>query len=83
MPKYDNVLANRLTSSWESVSTVARTLNFALTVRDNAALGTAQTNTDSAVITVKNNSCWPFKVTSQNTDAVAWYQGNTKLLLGT
>ncbi|MDG2433054.1 reprolysin-like metallopeptidase [Flavobacterium sp.] len=74
MPNYTNVLANKLTSRWESVSSVARTLNFALTARDNAALGTAQTNTATSVVTV-SGTIGPFAVTSQNTDAVAWYQG--------
>ncbi len=79
MPKYENVIANRLTSAWESVATVARRLNFALTVRDNAALGSAQTNTDSAVITV-SGTAGPFVVTSQNNDAVAWYKGNMQTI---
>ena len=79
MPNYANVLANKLTSRWESVSTVARTLNFALTARDNAALGTAQTNTAAMVVTV-SGTVGPFVVTSQNTDAVAWYQGNSQAI---
>ena len=79
MPSYSNVLANKLTSSWESVSTVARTLNFALTVRDNATQGTAQTNTDIAVVTV-SGVVGPFVVSSQNTDAVAWYQGESQTI---
>ena len=79
MPNYANVLANKLTSRWESVSTVARTLNFALTARDNAALGTAQTNTAAMVVTV-SGTVGPFVVTSQNTDAVAWYQGNSQTI---
>lgn len=79
MPNYANVLANKLTSRWESVSSVARTLNFALTARDNAALGTAQTNTAAMVVTV-SGTVGPFVVTSQNTDAVAWYQGNSQTI---
>ncbi|MFT5251304.1 MAG: subtilisin-like proprotein convertase family protein [Flavobacteriales bacterium] len=79
MPNYANVLANKLTSRWESVSSVARTLNFALTVRDNAALGAAQTNTAAMVVTV-SGTVGPFVVTSQNTDAVAWYQGNSQTI---
>ena len=77
MPNYSNVLANKLTSKWESVASIARTLNFALTARDNAALGTAQTNTAAMVVTV-SGSIGPFVVTSQNTDAVAWYQGTSQ-----
>jgi subtilisin-like proprotein convertase family protein len=77
MPNFSNVLANKLTSRWESVSSVARTLNFALTARDNAALGTAQTNTATTVVTV-SGTVGPFVVTSQNTDAEAWYQGESQ-----
>lgn len=79
MPNYSNVLANKLTSSWESVSSVPRVLNFALTVRDNAAQGMAQTNTDIAVITV-SGTVGPFAVSSQSTDAVAWYQGESQTI---
>ena len=79
MPNYANVLANKLTSRWESVASVARTLNFALTARDNAALGTAQTNTATTVVTV-SGTIGPFAVTSQNTDAVAWYQGQSQTI---
>jgi hypothetical protein len=53
--------ANKLTSRWESVSSVARTLNFALTARDNAALGTAQTNTDTTVVNV-SGAIGPFVI---------------------
>lgn len=79
MPNYANVLANKLTSRWESVASVARTLNFALTARDNASLGTAQTNTAAMMVTV-SGTVGPFVVTSQNTDAVAWYQGNSQTI---
>ncbi|MCW2121122.1 reprolysin-like metallopeptidase [Flavobacterium sp. 7A] len=75
MPNYDNVLSNKLTSNWESVSTVARTLHFVLTGRDNAIQGTAQTNSDETVITV-NATTGPFTLTSQNTDDVSWLQGS-------
>ncbi|MBF4517191.1 proprotein convertase P-domain-containing protein [Flavobacterium sp. ANB] len=91
MPSYNSVLQNRLTTTWESVSSVARTLHFVLTGRDNAALGKGQTNSDEAVITVASLA-GPFAVTSQNTTdlgllqgsnyAVTWSVNNTNTLQG-
>ena len=71
MPAQNKVLTNMLSSTWESVSDVARTLHFTLTVRDNAADGLAQTNTDAMVVTVDATK-GPFEVTSQNTVDVSW-----------
>lgn len=48
----------------EALSSVARTLNFRFTARDNRA-GGAGNNSDDAVITV-NGTAGPFSVTSQN-----------------
>jgi subtilisin-like proprotein convertase family protein len=79
MPSYSNVLSNKLTSKWESVSTVARTLHFTLTARDNAAQGTAQTNTDEMIVNV-SGSIGPFAVTSQNTDNISWVQGASQTI---
>ena len=73
MPSFENVLAGRLTSRWESVSTVARTLHFVLTARDNAAVGLAQTISDEMVVNV-NAAVGPFEVTSQNIDNLSWFQ---------
>jgi chitodextrinase len=56
------------------VPTVARTLNFALTVRDNEIINGGQTQRDNTVITV-NGTAGPFLVSSPNT-AVS-YIGNT------
>ena len=71
MPAQNKVLTNMLSSTWESVSDVARTLHFTLTVRDNAAEGLAQTNTDAMVVTVDATK-GPFEVTSQNTADLSW-----------
>ena len=46
-------------------------MHFTLTVRDNAADGLAQTNTDAMVVTVDATK-GPFEVTSQNTVDVSW-----------
>jgi subtilisin-like proprotein convertase family protein len=79
MPQLSAVLQNNLSSTWESVSSVARTLNFTLTGRDNAAQGTAQTNTDAMVVTV-NENVGPFAVTSQNTDNIGWTNGTQQAI---
>lgn len=77
MPAYSTVLSGRLSTTWESVSAIARTLNFTLTGRDNAALGTAQTNTDEMIVNV-SGTIGPFAVTSQNTENLSWVQGTTQ-----
>lgn len=74
MPALNSVLANKLTSTWESVSDIARTLHFTLTGRDNAAQGVAQTSTDAMIVSV-SGTAGPFAVTSQNTDNLSWSQG--------
>ncbi|MFV5694411.1 reprolysin-like metallopeptidase [Flavobacterium sp. LB3P122] len=76
MPAYNTVLSGKLTTTWESVSTIARILHFTLTGRDNAALGTAQTNTDEMIVNV--SGIGPFAVTSQNTENTSWFQGTTQ-----
>lgn len=77
MPKFSDVLNGLLTTTWETVSTVARNLNFALTVRDNVLAG-GQTNTDAMLVTVSTTS-GPFKVTSQSS-SVNWTAGNTETI---
>lgn len=80
MPILERVLNGQLTetnptetvdnSSWETVSTVGRDLNFALTVRDRSEAGgvgqTPQSSYDTMTVTVDNTS-GPFMVTSQTT----------------
>jgi subtilisin-like proprotein convertase family protein len=77
MPALSSVLNNQLTTTWESVSSIAKTMNFTLTGRDNATAGTAQTNTDAMVVTV-SASAGPFALTSQNVDNVGWEKGSTQ-----
>lgn len=77
MPAYSTVLSGKLSTTWESVATVARTLHFTLTGRDNAALGTAQTATDEMIVNV-SGTVGPFAVTSQNTENLSWFQGTTQ-----
>lgn len=64
----------------EALSSVSRTLNFRLTVRDNhafsstAPVAVGQTSFADAVVTVTNSS-GPFAVTAPNT-AVTWTEGS-------
>lgn len=87
IPNIKSVIRGKLTesnpsvgSTWESVSTTARTLNWALTVRDRnpiSALDIGQTSYDTMEITVDNTS-GPFVVTSQNVGAINWTPGETE-----
>ena len=90
MPTKSRVLSGELTesnpvetvdnSSWETVSTVARSLNFALTVRDRSeANGTGQfpqSDFDFMTVTVDGNS-GPFAVTSQTSNET-WNVGESQ-----
>ena len=75
MPGLNTVLQNKLTTTWESVSSVARNLHFSLTARDNAALEIPQTNTANMVVTV-NSAVGPFAVTSQSSKDIGWQNGS-------
>jgi hypothetical protein len=69
-PQMGKILAGTLAvttagnTNWETVNSVARTLNFTFTARDNHA-GGGQTATDASVITV-NATGGAFSVSSQN-----------------
>jgi chitodextrinase len=90
-PKLSSVIANSATTSQvsgdagmlsEALSSVARTLNFRLTVRDNcpysstAPLKVGQTNFKDMVVTV-TAAAGPFTVSAPNT-AVSWAAGSTQ-----
>ncbi|WET00825.1 reprolysin-like metallopeptidase [Flavobacterium sp. YJ01] len=79
MPALNSVLNNQLTTTWESVSSIAKTMNFTLTGRDIAAEGTAQTSTDAMVVTV-SAAAGTFAVTSQNTENVSWERGSAQTI---
>ena len=68
MPNVNDVIANN-SPVWEVLPSVARTLNFRFTVRDNVALGGCN-GQDNMKVTVASNS-GPFLVTQPNT-AVSW-----------
>lgn len=79
MPALKDVLANTLTTKWESVSNIERTLNFFLTGRDNAPVGTSQNNSDDMNVSV-SGIAGPFAVTSQNVDDIGWTQGSSQTI---
>jgi len=81
-PKMTSVLTGATTTAGteltvEALSSVARTLNFRLTVRDNRAAGPAN-NSDDMIVTV-NASAGPFNVTAPNT-AVSWVGGSSQTI---
>lgn len=76
MPSIADVVAGNLTPTWEVTPSVARTLNFALVVRDNAsgfANGIGQT--DDALMVVNVEDVTPFTMSTPNT-AVTWNVGS-------
>jgi hypothetical protein len=83
IPKLSSVVSGKtiqnnptLGSDWETVSSVGRTLNWALTVRDRNPLNAsgAQSSFDTMAITVENVT--PFTVTNP----VSWVQGATQTI---
>lgn len=78
MPQFSDVLAGNLTPKWEVLSSVARTLNFALTVRDNV-VGGGQTNSAASLITVVNSG-GAFTITNPSVDNTSWLPGSTQTL---
>ena len=79
-PNLSRVLAGATTTAGteitvEALPSVARTMNFRLTVRDNRAGGSAN-NSDDMIVTV-NGTAGPFSVTAPNT-AVSYAGGSTQ-----
>ncbi len=64
----------------EALSSVARTLNFRLTARDNVLNG-GQTNFANMAVTVANIA--PLDLTSQNTDGISYAVGSTQTITWT
>ena len=76
-PEINTILAGQTANTWEVLPSVARTLNFDVTVRDNHING-GQTARESKIITV-NDTAGPFIVTSQNTP-VTYDVGSMQLI---
>ncbi|APY08406.1 hypothetical protein BWZ20_08895 [Winogradskyella sp. J14-2] len=84
MPTLNTVLSGSLSSTWEVLPSVGRTMNFSLTVRDNEA-GGAATDSDEMIVTVQifstpftvnNISSWP----AASTQDVSWVVGQSSSL---
>ncbi|NJM79545.1 MAG: T9SS type A sorting domain-containing protein, partial [Flavobacterium sp.] len=71
MPRIQDVINNNIAPTWEVVPSVPRTMNFALTVRDNR-VGGGMTKRGDMTVTTANVG--PFLVNSPNT-AVTWFVG--------
>jgi hypothetical protein len=74
-PALASILNGTNTNKWEVLPSVARTLNFRFTVRDNRA-GGGNNKSDDMIVTV-NGTAGPFAVTAPNT-AVTWSVGSTQ-----
>ncbi|TCI92639.1 fibronectin type III domain-containing protein [Tenacibaculum sp. M341] len=77
MPQIEDVVNGNLTPTWEVTPSIARTLDFVLTVRDNATAG-PKTASDSMTISVIDNG-GAFKVTSQRNN-INWNAGQIKTI---
>lgn len=77
-PKFSDVLAGNLAPTWEKVPTVARSLNFTLTARDNRSPNGGQTNSSNRTLSFSSGS--PFAVTSQATTGISWAAGTTQVI---
>jgi len=74
-PRLETIKTGATAWQWEAVPTVARTLNFRLTVRDNVAGGGTNNSADVAVVV--NGTAGPFVLNSPNTN-VSWDAGSTR-----
>ena len=78
MPQFSDVLEGNLTPTWETISSVARTLNFAFTVRDNV-LGGGQTSSAATTVTVVDAG-GAFSITNPATDNASYNVGTTTII---
>jgi subtilisin-like proprotein convertase family protein len=76
-PQLTDILGNNLMPTWEVIPQVQRNFEFAMTVRDNVAVG-GQTASD--LMTLKTvQTAGPFKVSSQNSNTT-WIQGDLQTI---
>ncbi|NII29842.1 T9SS type A sorting domain-containing protein [Pseudoflavitalea sp. X16] len=76
-PNLASVLGGTNTNKWEVLPSVARTLNFRFTVRDNHSGGGNNNSDDMQVII--SSAAGPFAVTAPNT-AVTWAPGSSQAI---
>ena len=82
MPPLNVVMGGNLSTTWEVVPSVARTMNFNLTVRDNE-MGGAASDTDNTVITTTGTTAFTVNTPSNwgqgNSETVSWVVGTTNI----
>ena len=78
MPAFSQVLLGNLAPTWEVVPNVARSMNFALTVRDNRAPNGGQTSRGNMTVNVSANG--PFELTSPNVENTSWALGSSQTI---
>ena len=76
LPAMNTILTGAISNTWEVVPSVARTMGFALTVRDNRTPNGGQTARANMNVTTVATA-GPFVVTAPNT-AVSWQAGTTQ-----
>ncbi|MDZ7612286.1 MAG: proprotein convertase P-domain-containing protein [Flavobacteriaceae bacterium] len=79
MPQLETVVGGAVSSLWEVTPSIARNMNFLMTIRDNNTEA-GQLATDNVTITV-SDLAGPFKVTSQNLANIVWEKNATQTIL--
>lgn len=74
-PQLSSILGGTNANTWEVLPSVARTLNFRLTVKDNHA-GGGGNKSDNMIVTI-SSAAGPFAVTAPNT-AITWGSGTSQ-----
>lgn len=77
-PKFADVLNGNTSTTWEVLPNVARTMNFAVTVRDNRMPNGGQTARRDNVVTYANVG--PFQMTSPSVADVTWPIGSSQTI---
>jgi subtilisin-like proprotein convertase family protein len=78
LPNLATVLTGVTANTWEVIPSVNRTMNFALTVRDNELINGGQTARANMTVTT-NAAAGPFVVNSPNTN-VSWLAGSNQTI---
>jgi len=78
LPELSTVVNGNISSLWEVTPSVARAMNFKLTVRDNN-IEAGQIASDELKVTV-TNAAGPFIVSSQNTDNLVWTENTSETI---
>jgi subtilisin-like proprotein convertase family protein len=78
LPELSTIVNGSLSSNWEVTPSVAREINFKLTVRDNNAEA-GQIATDNLKVTV-TDAAGPFSVTSQSVAGLVWEENTPEII---